>query len=180
MNVLRTEFPDLRLIEPKLIQDNRGWFMETFHGPRLAAAGIDIEFVQDNHSLSHRGVLRGLHYQIVRPQGKLVRVVRGEIYDVAVDLRRNSPSFGKWFGTQLSCENRRQLYIPCGFAHGFLAVSEVVEVLYKCTDTYSPEHERTLVWDDPEIGIQWPTRGPVILSEKDRAGKRLADSECYA
>lgn len=179
MIVRETSLPGLLIIEPRVFADARGWFMETYQAVQLATAGIPHTFVQDNHSLSHGGVLRGLHYQIEHPQGKLVRVVRGEIFDVAVDLRRGSASFGQWFGTQISAENRRQIYIPAGFAHGFLAITNVAEVLYKCTDLYHPQYERTLLWNDPAIGISWPFTDTPMLSEKDRQGKLLSEAECF-
>lgn len=179
MNVRETNLPGVLLLEPRVFEDSRGWFMETYHGPRLSLAGINVSFVQDNHSFSREGVLRGLHYQIRMPQGKLVRVVRGAVFDVAVDLRRLSPTFGRWHGVKLSAENRLQLYIPEGFAHGFLSLSDRAEVIYKCTDVYQPEHERTLLWNDPEVGIEWPIDGYPILSDKDERGRRLVDAECY-
>ena len=179
MIVRETNLPGLLIIEPRVFADARGWFMETYQAVQLATAGIPHAFVQDNHSLSHRGVLRGLHYQIQHPQGKLVRAVRGEIFDVAVDLRRSSPTFGQWFGTQISADNRRQIYLPAGFAHGFLAITTSAEVLYKCTDLYHPQHERTLLWNDPAIGITWPLAEVLLLSEKDRQGKLLSEAECF-
>lgn len=178
MAVRETQLPGVLVIEPRVFEDARGWFMETYHGPRLAEAGIDLPFVQDNHSFSREGVLRGLHYQIKCPQGKLVRVVRGAIFDVAVDLRRNSATFRKWFGTTLSAEDRQQVYIPPGFAHGFLALSDA-EVTYKCTDIYRPECERTLVWNDPDVGIAWPLDQAPLLSEKDERGARLFEAVCF-
>jgi dTDP-4-dehydrorhamnose 3,5-epimerase len=179
MIVRETNLPGLRIIEPRIFADARGWFMETYQSERLATAGIADAFVQDNHSFSHRGVLRGLHYQIQHPQGKLVRVVRGAIFDVAVDLRRHSATFGRWFGTEISAENRLQLYVPAGFAHGFLALSDTAEVTYKCTELYHPEHERTLLWNDPAIGITWPHVQAPMLSDKDRLGKLLIEAECF-
>lgn len=178
MQFLKTDLPGVILIEPKVFEDARGFFMETYHRPRFAAAGIDVEFVQDNHSLSRRGTLRGLHYQLRYPQGKLVRVVRGEIFDVAVDIRRSSPTFGKWWGVTLSEANRRQVYIPPGLAHGFCVTSEAAEVVYKCTDVYRPEDERTVLWNDPAIGVKWPVEG-VLVSEKDARGVRLAEAEVF-
>lgn len=166
------------LVEPRIFRDHRGVFFETFHAQKFAEAGILPSFVQDNHSLSVKDVLRGLHYQIQQPQGKLIRVVRGEVFDVGVDLRRHSPTFGKWFGTLLSAENQRSMYLPPGFAHGFCAHSDASEVTYKCTDLYAPQFERTLLWNDPEIGIPWPVQNP-ILAEKDLQGKMLRDAECY-
>lgn len=179
MQFHETELPGVILVEPKVFADERGFFMESFHQPRFAAAGIALPFVQDNHSKSRKGVLRGLHYQLGHAQGKLVRVVQGEIYDVAVDVRRSSPTFGKWIGVTLSDMNRQQLYIPPGFAHGFCVVSDTAEVLYKTTDVYSPPDERTILWNDPAIGIDWPVQDPII-SAKDQVGKRLAEAECFA
>lgn len=179
MEIRETELPGVLLIEPRVFEDSRGFFMETYHQQRYAEAGIDCHFVQDNYSRSCRGTVRGLHYQILHPQGKLVQVVQGEIFDVAVDLRRSSPSFGKWVGVNLSESNRRQLYIPPGFAHGFHVLSDVADFFYKCTDFYFPEHERTLLWNDSDVNIGWPLDGEAILSEKDRQGKPLADAECY-
>jgi dTDP-4-dehydrorhamnose 3,5-epimerase len=167
-----TALPGVVLIEPTVFQDARGFFMETYHAPRFAAAGIDVAFVQDNHSRSVRNTLRGLHYQIVRPQGKLVRVVAGEVFDVAVDLRRGSPTFARWHGAVLSAANRLQLYIPPGFAHGFCVLSDVADLIYKCTDIYAPEGERTIRWDDPRIGLAGPVAAPV-LSPKDAAAPAL-------
>ena len=173
MNFLPTKLAPVVLVEPRVFEDARGVFMETYHRARFRAAGIDVEFVQDNHSSSVQGTLRGLHYQIEHPQGKLVRVVRGEVFDVAVDLRRDSATFGQWVGAALSEANRRQLYIPPGFAHGFCAVSPVAEVVYKCTDFYYPQHERTLLWNDAQVNIEWPIANP-LLSDKDRAGLPLS------
>jgi len=164
------------LVEPKVFGDERGFFFESFNKKAfLAATGLAVDFVQDNHSRSVRHVLRGLHYQIRQSQGKLVRVVQGEVFDVAVDIRRDSPTFGRWVGEHLSGENKKQLWIPPGFAHGFLTLSETAEVLYKTTDYYAPDHERCIVWDDPEIGIKWPSTAAPLLSAKDRSGGRLAD-----
>jgi dTDP-4-dehydrorhamnose 3,5-epimerase len=180
MTITPTDIPDVLLVEPRVFGDERGFFMETYRASRLAEAGVSAEFVQDNHSGSRRGILRGLHYQIRRPQGKLVRAVAGEIYDVAVDVRRDSPTCGRWVGYRLSAENRRQLWIPPGFAHGFYVVSEWAEVVYKATDYYAPEWERTVRWDDPEVGIAWPLAGgPPSLSAKDAAGKPLAEAELF-
>ena len=153
--------------------------METFHRPKFAAAGIDVEFVQDNHSSSRQGVLRGLHYQLTRPQGKLVRAIRGSIFDVGVDMRRSSPTFGRWFGCELSEANRRQMYVPPGFAHGFCVTSEMAEVIYKCTDVYLPQDERTVSWNDPAIAIGWPIANPTI-SAKDAHGVSLQEADCFA
>lgn len=179
MDVQETDLPGLLLIEPRVFEDARGFFMETWQKQRYAEAGIAAEFVQDNYSRSVRGTVRGLHYQIVQPQGKLVQAIRGEIFDVAVDLRRDSAVFGQWTGVVLSESNRRQVYIPPGFAHGFCVLSDVAEFTYKCTDYYAPEHERTLLWNDPAIGIDWPLNEEPILSEKDRRGVPLAEAECY-
>ncbi len=180
MKVLETSIPDVLIIEPKVFGDERGFFYESFNAAAFeAATGLKRQFVQDNHSKSQRGVLRGLHYQIQQPQGKLVRVVAGEVFDVAVDLRKSSPSFGRWFGTHLSAQNQRQLWIPEGFAHGFVVLSESAEFLYKTTDYYAPEHERSLLWNDPELGIQWPFDEAPQLSAKDQAGKLLRDAELF-
>jgi len=162
------------LVEPAVFRDARGFFMETYHQERFADAGIDAVFVQDNHSSSQRGAVRGLHYQIERPQGKLVRVVAGEIFDVAVDLRRGSPTFGRWFGAPLSAENHLQMWVPAGFAHGFSVTSEHAEVIYKCTNGYYPKGERGLRWDDPDLGITWPVSNP-ILSDKDKRAPLLRE-----
>ncbi len=181
MQVIRTEIPEVLLLEPKVFGDERGFFFESYHRRAFhKATGVDVEFVQDNHSRSKKNVLRGLHYQIRQAQGKLVRVVAGEVWDVAVDLRKSSPSFGKWTGFTLSAESKRMAWIPAGFAHGFLVASEAAEVLYKATDYYAPEHERTLLWNDPALGIQWPLRGEPMVAGKDRAGKRLQECEVYS
>jgi dTDP-4-dehydrorhamnose 3,5-epimerase len=174
--------PDVLLIEPVVRADERGFFLETWHETRYRDASIGPRFVQDNHSRSVQGVLRGLHYQIAQPQGKLVRVAVGEVYDVAVDLRRSSPTFGRWVGVVLSEENQRQLWVPPGFAHGFYTLSATADLLYKCTDYYAPQHDRTLRWDDPEVGIVWPlVEGrPPILSSKDAAGAPLEAAPVYA
>lgn len=180
MEKIATAIPDVFMIAPKVFGDDRGFFLESYNRRAMAALGIDFDFVQDNHSRSARGVLRGLHYQIRQPQGKLVRVVAGEIYDVAVDMRRASPTFGKWVGMTLSAENKRMAWVPPGFAHGFYVTSDVAEVLYKATDYYAPEHERSLLWNDPAIGIDWPLAGEPLLSEKDRNGQPFAKAEAYA
>ncbi len=181
MKTIETSIPDVLIIEPKVFGDERGFFYESFNAAAFeAATGLRRQFVQDNHSKSQRGVLRGLHYQIQQPQGKLVRVVAGEVFDVAVDLRKSSPSFGLWVGTHLSAQNQRQLWIPEGFAHGFVVLSESAEFLYKTTDYYAPEHERSLLWNDPELGIEWPFDEPPQLSAKDQAGKCLSDAELFA
>jgi dTDP-4-dehydrorhamnose 3,5-epimerase len=181
MKVAATAIPGLLLLAPAIHEDERGFFFESFNQKRFeAATGQNIRFVQDNHSRSVRHVLRGLHYQIRQPQGKLLRVTAGEIFDVAVDLRRSSPTFGKFAGIVLSAKNKKQLWIPEGFAHGYLVLSEVAEVLYKTTDYYSPEHERCLIWNDPEVGIDWPKDGEPILSAKDRLGLPLGKAEVFA
>ena len=179
MNVIETDLPDVLILEPRVFGDVRGFFMESYNRQRFAELGLATEFVQDNHSRSAHGVLRGLHYQIRQPQGKLVRVVRGAVYDVAVDLRRGSPAFGRWAGVELTEENKRMLWIPPGFAHGFLVLSDFADFLYKTTDFYAPEHERCLLWNDPALGITWPLSGDPILSVKDRAGKSLSEAEVY-
>ncbi|HQT31345.1 MAG: dTDP-4-dehydrorhamnose 3,5-epimerase [Hydrogenophilales bacterium 17-64-65] len=173
--------PDVVLIEPKVFGDDRGFFFESFNQAKFEAAiGRQVAFVQDNHSRSVQNVLRGLHYQIQQPQGKLVRVVQGEVFDVAVDIRKASPTFGQWVGGILSAENKRQLWVPEGFAHGFVVLSDTAEFLYKTTDYYAPEHERSIVWNDPAIAIRWPIDGEPVLSAKDQQGKSLADAEHFA
>jgi dTDP-4-dehydrorhamnose 3,5-epimerase len=181
MNVRPASMPDVLVVEPSVFGDDRGFFFESFNRRRLeAAVGRPLDFVQDNHSLSARGVLRGLHYQLPRPQAKLVRVIRGEVLDVVVDLRRASPTFGRWAGEVLSAENRRQLWIPEGFAHGFLVLSDQAEVLYKTTDYWYPEHEHCIRWDDPAVGIEWPLGGRApVVSRKDAAGKPLAAAAVF-
>lgn len=174
MKFLPTQLPGVLIIEPDVYRDQRGWFLETYHIQKYREGGIPLPFVQDNCSSSVRGTLRGLHLQINRPQGKLIRVIRGEIYDVAVDTRRGSPTFASWVGVALSGQDFKQLYIPPGFAHGFCVLSDVAEVEYKCTDVYTPGGEVTIRWDDRRIGIQWPLDSP-ILSAKDAAGKSLDD-----
>lgn len=172
MKVTPTAIPDVLLIEPTVFGDNRGFFFESFNQKVFEeATGLKAAFVQDNHSKSSRNVLRGLHYQIKRPQGKLLRVVQGEVFDVAVDIRKDSKTYGQWVGQILSAENKKQLWIPPGFAHGFLTLSETAEFLYKTTDYYAPEHERCIAWDNPKIGIKWPLTAAPLLSEKDRAGE---------
>jgi dTDP-4-dehydrorhamnose 3,5-epimerase len=172
--------PDVMLFEPAVFGDDRGLFFESFNQAKFdAAIGRHVAFVQDNHSRSFRQVLRGLHYQIRQSQGKLVRVVAGSVFDVAVDLRRSSPTFGRWVGEVLSAENRRQLWIPAGFAHGFVVLSDIAECLYKATDYYAPDHERCIIWNDPTIGVQWPSEGIPILSEKDRQGVSFDRAECF-
>jgi len=181
MQIVETDLPEVKLLEPRVTADSRGFFLESYNQRTFEELGIRDSFVQDNHSRSERGVLRGLHYQLVQPQGKLVRAVRGEIFDVAVDLRRDSPDFGKWAGYRLNEENKRMLWIPAGFGHGFLVLSDVAEVLYKATDFYAPQGERSIVWNDPEIAIAWPDAGaPSVLSAKDAAGKLLRDAEVFA
>jgi dTDP-4-dehydrorhamnose 3,5-epimerase len=181
ITAIPTSLPEVKIIEPRVFADARGFFFESFNAQDFAdAVGEALEFVQDNHSLSTKGVLRGLHYQIEHPQGKLVRVVTGEVFDVAVDLRAGSPTFGKWAGANLSAENKRQMWIPAGFAHGFVVLSETAEFLYKTTDYWFAQHERCLLWNDPEIGIEWPIEGEPLLAAKDAVGKRLADADTYA
>ena len=173
--------PDVVLIEPKVFGDDRGFFFESFNQAKFEAAiGRPVGFVQDNHSRSAKNVLRGLHYQIQQPQGKLVRVVQGEVFDVAVDLRKSSSTFGQWVGENLSAENKRQMWVPEGFAHGFIVLSDTAEFLYKTTDYYAPEHERSIAWNDPAIAIQWPSDVEPVLSAKDQQGKSLADAEHFA
>ena len=180
MKVIQTAIPDLLILEPKVFGDTRGFFMESFNARSFQeATGLNVDFVQDNHSRSAKGVLRGLHYQIQQAQGKLVRVVRGSVFDVAVDLRKGSPTFGKWEGVELSEENNRQFWIPPGFAHGFLVTSDSADFLYKTTDYYAPEHERSLAWNDPDVGVEWPLDGEPLLSAKDLAGKRLSECETF-
>jgi dTDP-4-dehydrorhamnose 3,5-epimerase len=181
MNILETALPGVLIIEPRVFGDERGFFMETWNAEAFRAAGLDLSFVQDNHSRSSAGVLRGLHYQLTRPQGKLVRVTAGAVYDVAVDLRRSSAHFGRWVGVELSAENKRMLWVPPGFAHGFLTLSDGTDFLYKCTDLYAPADERCVAWDDAKIGIAWPLGSMVPqLSAKDRQGVPLAQAEVYA
>ena len=179
MRIQPTAIPDVLLVEPDVHGDARGFFFESYNRHALAAAGIDAEFVQDNHSRSRRGVLRGLHYQIEHAQGKLVRVADGEVFDVAVDLRRRSPTFGRHVAMTLSAANRKMLYIPPGFAHGFIVTSDSADFLYKTTDYWSPEHERTLLWNDRALGIAWPAGIEPILAAKDIAGVPLASADCY-
>lgn len=181
MKAVPTSIPDVFLLEPAVFGDDRGFFFESFNARRFAElTGADVRFVQDNHSRSLRHVLRGLHYQIGQPQGKLVRVISGAVFDVAVDIRRNSPTFGRWVGTTLSAENRLQMWIPPGFAHGFVVTSDAAEFLYKTTDYWAQQHERCILWNDPEIGIEWPIDTMPVLSAKDSAGSRLKDAEVYA
>lgn len=181
MQIQPTAIPDVLIIEPKVFGDDRGFFYESFNARRFKElTGITTSFVQDNHSKSAQNVLRGLHYQIQQPQGKLVRVIAGEVFDVAVDIRKNSRTFGQWAGVTLSAENKRQLWIPEGFAHGFVVTSESAEFLYKTTDYWAPEFERSILWNDPAIGIQWPIDVEPLLSGKDKAGKPLAEAEVFA
>lgn len=180
MNFVPTELPEVVVVEPKVFGDSRGFFMEVFHAGRFGDAGLPTEWKQDNISRSQKNVLRGLHFQLTQPQGKLVRCLRGAIYDVAVDVRRSSPTFGKWVGIEITEENRRAIYVPVGFAHGFCVLSDVADVEYKCTDLYAPQHERSLIWNDPTVGVKWPLSGEAQLSSKDLLGKPLADLECYA
>jgi len=177
MKVTPAALPDILIIEPRVFGDERGFFFESYNRRALADAGLVAEFVQDNHSRSTRGVLRGLHYQIERAQGKLVRVVAGAVFDVAVDMRRSSTTFGRWVGIELSAENKRMLWIPPGFAHGFLVVSDAAEFLYKTTDYWYPEFERTLLWNDPAVAIEWPLSGAPTLAAKDVVGRPLAAAE---
>lgn len=181
MNVLSTPLQGLLVLEPRVFGDDRGFFFESYNARRFAElTGVTAPFVQDNHSRSARNVLRGLHYQIQQAQGKLVRVTAGAVFDVVVDVRKSSPTFGQWYGTELSAENKRQLWIPAGFAHGFVVTSEAAEFLYKTTDYWAPEHERAILWNDPAIGIDWPLDGAPLMSGKDQAGKLLADADVFA
>ncbi len=180
MRIQITEIPDVLVIEPKVFGDDRGFFYESFNERHFKElTGISENFVQDNHSKSTRNVLRGLHYQIQQPQGKLVRIVSGEVFDVAVDLRKSSPTFGRWVGVTLSAENKRQMWVPPGFAHGFVVTSDSAEFLYKTTEYWAPEFERTILWSDPEIGIDWPLESAPILSSKDQIGKALISAELF-
>lgn len=180
MNVTPLHIPDVVLLEPDVFHDERGFLYESYNARRLAAAlGQPIEFVQENHSRSRMNVVRGLHYQIRCPQGKLVRVVQGDVFDVAVDLRRGSPSFGAWIGVSLTAENRRELWLPAGFAHGFLVMSEYADVIYKTTQYWAPEHERCIAWDDPRLNIRWPLSEAPILSERDKKGTAFGEAEVY-
>jgi dTDP-4-dehydrorhamnose 3,5-epimerase len=180
MNIIKTDIADVLILEPKVFGDSRGFFFESYNQRLLAeAAGITDSFVQDNHSRSARNVLRGLHYQIQQPQGKLVRVVAGTVFDVAVDIRRSSPTFGRWVGIELSAENKRMAWIPKGFAHGFLVLSEFAEFLYKTTDFWAPAYERSIAWNDEDLRVGWPLDQEPVLSQKDRAGVRLKDAEVF-
>jgi len=181
MKAIPTAITDVMIIEPEIFGDSRGFFLESFNQRVFnKTIGVDVQFVQDNHSRSKKGVLRGLHYQIQQPQGKLVRVVRGAIFDVAVDIRKSSPTFGKWVGTKLSEENHRQLWIPVGFAHGFVVLSESADFLYKTTDYYEPESERCIAWNDPEIGVEWPIDFQPLVSVKDQFGLLFKEAEVFS
>ena len=181
MKVTPTSIPSVLIIEPRIFGDTRGFFFESFNQWAFnQATSLDVNFVQDNHSRSSKGVLRGLHYQIQQPQGKLVRVVRGSVFDVTVDLRKSSPTFGQWVAVELTEDNHRQLWIPPGFAHGFYVLSDSADFLYKTTDYYAPEFECSLIWNDPTIGIEWPLNTQPIISAKDAQGKKLADAEVFA
>ena len=178
MKATPTRIPDVLLIEPKVFGDDRGFFFESFNRRAFhEATGLDVDFVQDNHSKSARNVLRGLHYQLAQPQGKLVRVTQGEVFDVAVDIRHGSPTYGQWAGEILSAENKKQLWIPAGLAHGFVVLSETAEFLYKTTDYYAPQHERCIAWNDPDLAIAWPIEGQPLLSAKDAAGAAFREAE---
>ena len=182
MKVVETSIPDVRIIEPHVFGDHRGYFIETWNEARFAECGIDASFVQDNFSFSKKGTLRGLHYQIENTQGKLMRVVEGEVYDVCVDMRKSSNTFGHWVGVVLSSENKRSLWVPPGFAHGFYVTSEVAAFEYKCTDYYAKDHERTLLWNDPALGIEWPIESGVepLITDKDREGKVLLQADVFS
>ncbi len=180
MNIIETSLPGVLLLEPKVFGDARGFFMESWNRRTFSALGLDVDFVQDNHSRSARGVLRGLHYQITEPQGKLVRVVSGAVFDVAVDLRKSSPHFGQWVGYELSAGNHHMMWIPPGFGHGFLVLSDSADFLYKTTTYYAPQWDRGVRWDDPQIGVAWPLEGTPVLSAKDQVQPLLKDAEMYA
>lgn len=180
LELIPTPLKDVLIIEPKVFGDERGFFLEAYNEATFRTLGLPTRFVQDNHSGSRKGVLRGLHYQLKQPQGKLMRTLRGEIFDVAIDLRQNSEQFGQWFGLVLSAENKRMLWIPPGFGHGFLVLTDFAEVSYKATELYAPDSERSILWNDPAIGIEWPLDGEPILSDKDKAGTSLADAETYS
>ena len=180
MKIISTTIPDVLIIEPRVFRDERGFFLESYQKKQFKEAGINVDFVQDNHSKSCQGALRGLHYQIQQPQGKLIRAIAGEIFDVVVDLRKHSPTFGQWVGDTLSAENKRMLWVPAGFAHGFLVTSQEAEVLYKASDYYAPQWERCILWNDPAIGIRWPVKDVhPILSAKDSQGKLLGEAELF-
>jgi dTDP-4-dehydrorhamnose 3,5-epimerase len=181
MKLTRLNIPEVCLIEPQVFGDARGFFFESFNQRQFnEAIGREVVFVQDNHSRSAKNVLRGLHYQVVQPQGKLVRVVQGEVFDVAVDIRKSSPTFGQWVGEKLSAENNKQLWVPEGFAHGFVTLSDHAEFLYKTTEYYAPEHERCIRWDDAEIGIKWPLFGEPLVSDKDHTAPSFINAECFS
>ena len=182
MKIIETDIPDLKIIEPRVFSDDRGYFLETWNAQNFNQAGLNWSFVQDNQSKSHRNVLRGMHYQIQAPQAKLVRVVTGAIYDVAVDLRRGSPTFGRWAGAELSETNHRMMLIPTGFAHGFLALTDGTQLVYKCTDFYASQHERTIMWNDPDLAIAWPLAAgeQPIVSSKDAMGRGLKEADVFA
>jgi dTDP-4-dehydrorhamnose 3,5-epimerase len=180
MRIIGTDIPDVKILEPKVLGDHRGFFIETWNARTFAGLGLDITFVQDNHSRSSRGVLRGLHYQLQQPQGKLVRVAAGSVFDVAVDMRRSSTTFGKSVGVELSAMNKRMLWIPAGFAHGFLCLEDSTDFIYKCTDFYAPAYEKSLLWNDPVLGIAWPLEGILpLVSAKDMVGTPLSQAETY-
>ncbi len=180
MKQLATKIPDVFIFQPTVHEDDRGYFMESFRLSQFFKIGCDINFVQDNQSKSKRGTLRGLHYQVDHPQGKLVRVLAGEIFDVAVDLRRSSPTFGNWVGEKLSSANKKQLWVPAGFAHGFYVMSDEAEVFYKCTEYYMPEHDRAILWNDPKLGIKWPLLSPhPLISEKDSEANLFSNADVY-
>ena len=180
MNVIPTHIPDVLIIEPRIFGDDRGFFFESYNEKSFAEkTGISPKFVQDNHSLSLKNVLRGLHYQIQEPQGKLVRAVSGEVLDIAVDIRRSSPTFGQWASCLLSAENKRQFWIPEGFAHGFVVLSDSAEFLYKTTNYYAPQYDRVILWNDPDLGVDWQLKGEPILSDKDKAGKRFKEADLF-
>ncbi|MGB3916167.1 dTDP-4-dehydrorhamnose 3,5-epimerase [Thiothrix litoralis] len=182
MKIIPTHIPDVLILEPQVFGDARGFFMETWNAKTFADAGLNLNFVQDNHSRSRQGTLRGMHYQIKHPQGKLVRVTSGKVFDVAVDLRQSSPTFGQWAGAELSDEDHRMLWVPPGFAHGFYVMSESADFLYKCTDLYAPEYDRSLHWNDPSIGIEWPlvNGAAPTISAKDEAGKNWQEADKFA
>ena len=180
MNVIPTHIPDVLIIEPRIFGDDRGFFFESYNEKSFAEkTGISPKFVQDNHSLSTKNVLRGLHYQIQETQGKLVRVISGEVLDIAVDIRRSSPTFGQWASCLLSAENKRQFWVPEGFAHGFVVLSDSAEFLYKTTNYYAPQYDRVILWDDPDLGVDWQLKGEPILSDKDKAGKRFKEADLF-
>ena len=180
MNIIPTAIPDILIMEPNVFGDSRGFFFESYNEKKfMEMSGLKVTFVQDNHSRSKKHVLRGLHYQIQQPQGKLVRVIGGEVFDVGVDIRRSSPTFGKWVGEYLTAENKKQMWVPAGFAHGFLVLSDIAEFLYKTTDYWAPEHERCIQWNDPVLNVQWPITGNPLVSEKDEQGASFEDAEVF-